>query len=424
MATVNNILTQINGQWIYLMKYGYMEVPSSMLMFYNLADLNKPNFDFKSAKPKNVVREVSMFSNEKHKVKWNEENIREQSLSATTAAGAGTTSFDVDVAYLQEWDALFNPRTGETMHVVAVSWNTVTVDENNNWVNSWDTLVRSTYAKTYLVSDASRYQRNDVDELWNYVQYNMVELNSDEVDMATMNLTRLFYNSPAEYLKEGVFARASRKFVYDMMMTLYTWKRDVEVASTWWDKFFTWWLDYFLRTEYPVWYNVNFRWATDKESIQNLRDEVTKAYASWVPWLYANNRLVMFVNTAMAAQIDDLFMDKITYLENDLNHFSINMKEINMNGRKITIVEDVMLNYLYPNQKVWYIVDLQWIGLFQVANDVIDSSWRTVPRMPWVAKIFAKPQDTPEGRQVYIFGHRWWIFKNIKAGVFRKVIYA
>jgi hypothetical protein len=63
----------------------------------------------------------------------------------------------------------------------------------------------------------------------------------------------------------------------------------------------------------------------------------------------------MFVNYAMSAQITDDFLSIANLNINDntmLNKFGINMKEFNLNGYKITLVEDPTLDVLYGDAKV------------------------------------------------------------------------
>jgi hypothetical protein len=98
------------------------------------------------------------------------------------------------------------------------------------------------------------------------------------------------------------------------------------------------------------------------------------------------------------------------------------MKEFNLNGYKITLVEDPTLDTLYGDAKVWFIVDLEGISLINLVEGVISDNGKTADAL-WASIIWVKPQDTYEMKTVSLNTHFSWVFKNISSGCFRKLIY-
>jgi hypothetical protein len=99
MTKIYDLLAKQNGRGISHFRYGYQEIPTAMLTFYDLSDLNSANFDFRTARMKKVKMETTMFSDSKKIIRY-EDSIKEASFAAATAASAGDVTFDVTITTL------------------------------------------------------------------------------------------------------------------------------------------------------------------------------------------------------------------------------------------------------------------------------------------------------------------------------------
>jgi hypothetical protein len=133
--------------------------------------------------------------------------------------------------------------------------------------------------------------------------------------------------------------------------------------------------------------------------------------------------MVLFVNSAMNFALDDMFFDKITQLDNNLTNFGINVKRLELSGYKIDIVEDAILNELYGETKVAYLVDLQSILMYNLEKGVIADSGKTTDSFG-TSKIFVPAQTTPELKEIQLHTQFSYVFGNIGSGCFQKWIYA
>lgn len=220
MAKIYEILAKKNGFAIDHFRYGYEEVPNAMLLFYPLSELNKKDFDFRTAKPKKISYRSSKFSTEK-KVVWYEDDIKEADFTATSTVAAGVLTFNTSLTDLVVGDQIRNKETGDTMLVVAVAGAAVTVDQNLSGVTTADAFIRYGFAKTYGIYSAHKKDLNDATEYNNYVQFTSEELDEDKTDVLTNNLNRLFFPSTNDYLKSELFAPASRRILLTMLYGLY-----------------------------------------------------------------------------------------------------------------------------------------------------------------------------------------------------------
>lgn len=426
MAKIIDELTRANGRGIYHFRYGYEEAPIITMLFYDLSSLNSSDLDFKGVKVKHAKYEKTRFGDAK-KITWYEDSVKEQGFQVTadvTASWAGvnatlTVGAGIDI---KKWDVIRDIETGETMLVTAVAWTSVTVYELlNNVTAATDHFLIIGFAKTYGEYSARAKDFNDYVAYDNYIQFCSAEIPEDKTDILTNNLDRLFYPTVKDYLKE-LYAEASRTIIKTMIYSLYVGKaQKVTVSGK--DIYTAGWLEFYIPTSAA---NQNIRGATAKATIRNLQDQVVAAYKSGISGLNRGNRLMMFVNYAMSAQITDDFLSIANLNINDnttLSKFGINMKEFNLNGYKITLVEDPTLDVLYGDAKVGFIVDLEGISLINLVEWVISDGWKTADALG-ASIIWVKPQDTYEMKTVSLNTHFSWVFKGISSGVFRKLIYA
>ena len=80
------------------------------------------------------------------------------------------------------------------------------------------------------------------------------------------------------------------------------------------------------------------------------------------------------------------------------------------------------MDELYGEVKTGFIVDIDSIILYNLAEGVISESGKTVDALG-ASTIFCPAQTTYEIREVSLNTHFTWVFKNVSSGVFRKIIY-
>jgi hypothetical protein len=417
MTKIYDLLAKQNGKGINHFRYGYEEIPTAMLTFYDLSDLNNPNFDFRTARVKRTKMETTTFSDAK-KIVWYEDSIKEASFTAASTAAAGTVSFDVSISTLTVGDQIRNVTKGISMLVVATSGATITVDANTAGVTSGDIIMRYGFAKKYGVSHTRTSDLNDLSTNENYVQFVAESLPADKTDVLTNNLNMLLYKDANEYISD-LFAQSSRSILKTMVYALYIGKPAVTSVGGK-NIYECGGLEYFIPSAYK---NVNVKGGTDKATIGNIRTQLRKAYQSGVDGLYKAGRIVLFVNSEMNNKLDDMFFDKITQLDNNLSNFGINVRRLDLSGYKIDIVEDAILNELYGSTAVAYLVDLQSIYMYNLEKGVIADSGKTVEAFG-ASKIFVPAQTTPEAKEIQLHTSFSYVLGNIGSGVFQKWIYA
>lgn len=419
MAKIIDELTKQNGRGIHHIRYGYEEAPITAMLFYDLSSLTKSDVDFKGAKVKHAKMEKTKFA-DATKITWYEDNVKEASFTATNTA-AGTT-FNVSTTDLQVWDLLRNKATGDVMLVTAATTpGTITVDVNPSWVTDEDEFIRFWFAKTYGEYSARAIQFNDYVPYDNYVQFVSAEIPSDKTDILTNNLDRLFYSTTNDYIKE-LYAEASRVIIKTIIYSLYAGRSQAYTLQSGKKIYTAGWLEFYIPNSAL---NKDIKAATPKETILKLQEQVVAAYKSWIPGLMKANRLILFCNYGLSAQITADFLEMSSLSINDntaLEKFGINMKTLNLNGYKINIVEDPTLDELYGDVKTGFIVDIDWIILYNLAEWVIWANGKTTDAL-WASVIFSPAQTTYELRTVSLNTHFTWMFKGIGSGAFRKIIY-
>lgn len=424
MAKIIDELTKANWRGLYHFRYGYEEAPIITMLFYDLSSLNSSDVDFKNARVKHAKYEKTRFGDAK-KITWYEDSVKEEWFTVDSDVTASTpgdpATLTVTSITLQKGDVIRDITTQETMLVTNVSGSSVTVNALYNDITAaTDKFLLVGFAKTYGEYSARAKDLNDYIPYDNYVQFCSAEIPEEKTDILTNNLDRLFYPTVKDYLKE-LYAEASRTIIKTMIYSLYVWVAS-EVTTTNGKKIYTaGWLEYFIPASAK---DKNIYAATPKGLIKNLQNEVVAAYKSWVSGLNRGNRLMMFANYAMSAAITDAFLDMSNLNINDnttLSKFGINMKEFNLNGYKITLVEDPTLDTLYGDAPVGFIIDLDGISLINLVEWVISENGKTTDAL-WASIIFCPPQQTYEMRTVSLNTHFSWVFKNISSGCYRKLI--
>lgn len=419
MAKIIDVLAQKNGRGIHHFRYWYDEAPLTMMLFYDMTALNSSNFSFESAKVKHAKVEKTKFA-DATKITWYEDSVKEASFTATQTTAA--TTFTVSTTTLQVGDQLRNKATGDVMLVIDIPTpGTIEVDVNTTWVTSGNEFIRRWFAKTYGEYSARTAQMNDYIPFDNYVQFVSAEIPADKTDVLTNNLDRLFYPTTNDYLKE-LYAEASRTIMKTIIYSLYAGRSQVYTLPSGKKIYSAGGMEYYIPSSAL---NINVNGGNAKATLRLLRAQVAAAYKSGVSGLTKVNRLMLFCNYAMSAQISDELLDLSTVTINDntaLEKFGINIKSLNLNGYKINIVEDPVMDDLYGSVKTGFIVDLESIVLYNLADGVINADGKTVSALG-ASVIFCPAQTTYEMRTVSLNTNFTWVFKNISSGVFRKIIY-
>lgn len=420
MTKVIDLLVKQNGKGIYHFRSGYPEAPSLLQLIYPQVEFNKPNFDFKTAKPKKVSPIVSTLWDER-KITWYEDNVKEVWFTWTNTVAALTiTGITVSITSLVVWDIIRNVTTGETMLVTASSAWTISVDVNAKWITTWDSFLRIWFSKAYGIYSARQSSYNDAIDYSNYIQWVSEELDPTKTDVLTNNLNRLFYSDANEYIKE-LYAQASRSIVRAMINSFYVGRPWATVVSAN-TRYTAWGLEFFVPNSAK---DINIRWANKDETIKNLRDQLERVYSSWVTGIRTKWRVIMYCNTAFTSVLDDLFMDKTNNLQQAgngvLESFWINVRRLQVGSNTIDFVQDTFLddNFSYA---VWFIVDTEWVSLFNLAKWVISQTWQMVDSL-LSSTVFVSPQTTVETRTVSLVTHFSWMFKNVSSWAFRILKY-
>ena len=420
MTKIIDVLTKENGKWIHHFRYGYEEAPITMLLFYDMTAFNDGNFDFAKAKVKNAKVEKTKFA-DATKVMWYEDSIKESSFTATETEA--TATFTVSITTLQIGDQLRNKVTGDVMLVVDVPTpGTITVDVNTSGVTNGDEFIRWGFAKTYGQYSARGQQFNDYIPYDNYIQFVSAEIPSDKTDVLTNNLDRLFYPTTNDYLKE-LYAEASRTIIKTIIYSLYAGTSQAYTLPSGKKIYTAGGLEFYIPASAL---NKNIKGADAKASLLLLQDQIVAAYKSGVSGLTKANRLMLFVNYAMSSQLTNLFLNEVVIQQNEnttFESYGINMKSVNLNGYKINIIEDPVMDELYGSVKTGFIVDIDSIVLYNIQDGVINQDGKTVSALG-ASTIFCPAQTTYEIREVSLNTNFTWIFKHISSGVFRKIIYA
>lgn len=420
MTKIIDELKKQDGRGIHHFRYGYEEAPLTMMLFYDMTALNDPNFSFEKAKVKHAKIEKTKFA-DATKITWYEDTIKEASFTAT--APSALTTFDVSITTLQIGDQIRNKRSGDVMLVVGIpAAGQVEVDVNTSGVLAQDEFIRFGFAKTYGQYSARVTQGNDYIPFDNYIQFVSAEIPADKTDVLTNNLDRLFYPTTNDYLKE-LYADASRVIMKTIIYSLYAGRSQVYTLPSGKKIYTAGGLEFYIPASAL---NQNIKGADSKETILKLQEQVMKSYKSGVTGLTKSNRLMLFCNYGLSAQITADFLEISSLNINDnttLEKFGINIKTLNLNGYKINIVEDPVLDDLYGDVLTGFIVDVQSIVLYNLADGVVNQDGKTVSALG-ASVIFCPAQTTYEIRTVSLNTNFSRCFQNVSSGVFRKIIYA
>jgi len=415
---IYKIYNKINGKWVHLFEYGYYESPESAILVYDTWDLNRKDLDFRWAKLKNIANKISITSSWDG-IEWADDNLRE--LHGTVNVVNSQVSIDiVDNTNIQAWEELYNRNTWETYIVTAKSTNTYTITAfNAAWdaatpaktITVWDVLVRVNFAKIYWSNDWMYANRNALKQATNYMQF--VSMNIDN-DMITNNRTRLFMDDAGEMVKQQ-FSDASRKIIKGMAQSFYVWAKWFDSSTK---RYSAWGLERFI----PDSCKVNIKWATDKDTKDNLRRELTKAYQSWMTNIRGNNKLVALCTTRFNDEIDALYEGKIIY-NDELSNVNVHISRLTLWSNNLNLSISNLLDETYGDQAVCFLVPVDYVFMYNVPNTVTNSSWKAIDKLGrWI--IFIPPVNQPEQLTIQLFTTYSFMFGWITSWAYRKLTIA
>lgn len=411
MSTIYDIVTKINGQGIHLFKYGYMEAPELAMLEYDMHDLNNENLDFRNKKLKRIAEKVSL-NETGESITWYEEDLKEANVTIATINSA--TSRVLSVSSVVVGEMLYNQTTGVTVLVVGVAGSTVTLaGAGDAGALATDVLVRMNFAKKYGADHSFSANRNDLQTKSNYVQYTETLIDSSAIEN---NKTRLFVNSPEEFLKLQ-FTDASRKIMKGFAQSFYFGISSKVLVGS----------DYIytaggLESFIPSGNKVNVKGVDDDETKKNLRDQMTAAYQSGLSGIWGDNKLVAFCTTKWKDEIDRLYEDKLV-LNDKISSIDVNVVSYSVGGKKLNMVESNILNSTVGDLAVCYLVPMDYAFLYNIPVLAAESTGKTLMKSGR-GVVYMKPQTTIEKSKVALATSYSYMFGGVYSGAYRKLYIA
>jgi len=441
MVSIHSVATELRDQAINLFRYGYKEVASAAVLFYDLADLNKGDVDWKNIKPKMTKVKVNMNLDGwvKWKVTWQEVDLKDQVMEVASVTDGDT--FVLNVVWpisFKRWEKLYNVDDNVQYVITAdastatAGATTLTVDvDSTTGAAAWESIRLLWYSKPYNANEGNSFDADQYSELYNlYQRVNM----AIDFDQAEVNTMKIQFNTIWEYLKYKV-GEASRRMLRGIMRDFY--KASRGTTSIWGNTAYTaWGIDYFIRNESGVaWLNLGTgSWAGTWEININgadtaarrvaLFDAIERIYRSGLPNLRAPNNLIFFCTSSFMREIEELFYDKLV-VNDTLDKIGITVSTINFLWMPVSfmvdnVLDDLETKYDWTIKKVCYSIPVNYLGMHLLANDVPTKWWTTVTKFGY-GKIFVPSQTTEEQSDIRLYTVISYSFWGIKSGAYRKL---
>jgi len=329
--TLYSLTHKIDGAGVHYFKYGFPAAPEAAMLMYDLEQLNKDTLDWKSLKLKDIAQKVSL-TPDGEAVYWYEDDLKRATAAITVRTS--DTVFETG-ASIVAGEILYNRSTRKTYVVSSVAGAAVTISAADTGTAVGDVIVRLGFSKLYGANSSFTPARNNLTESTNYIHFSEYLIPSDMIEN---NKTRLFLKDGKAYL-ESKITDAARDAVLNAVTGFYTGiKAKVSASGTY--RYAAGGLDHFI----PSGYKVNIKGADDAATKQNIRTQLEAAYGSGVQGIYDMNNLVFMCNSKMASVIDGLYENAVQY-NDELTAINVNIKTINLEGRKLRIVESSTLNH-------------------------------------------------------------------------------
>jgi len=400
------------GYGLEISKFGYHEVPETLLLMYDISDLNQDNLDFRSMKIKQVGNKVAT-TETGESIEWYEEDMREADISVVTPTSA--TQFTASVSTVRPGEQLWNIDTNETALVESVAGTTVTLVApgfTGSGYAAGNTLSRFGFSKKYGDNDNFTATRNDLIQKTNYIQFTETKLDADLIEN---NKNYLFIKDANERAKM-VFGDQSRKIMKNIAMGLFVGKAE---------KHNTWGFDRYtaggLRDFVPASAKTNIKGVDNEDTKRKLRNELTKAYQSGVPNIRGTNKLLAFCTTQFADEIDRLYESKV-YYQDKLKAIDVNITTYNVGGKKLNMVVSNLLDVLHPGKSICYLVPIDYTFIYMLPNGITADGGKAVENYG-KGVVYTKPVTTYEKKEIALFAQWSYMFQNLSSGAFRILRY-
>lgn len=407
MSTIYDLLQKVNGKGLYLMQYGYEEIPAELPFFFDLKDLNTNNLDFRSAKLKNIVTSMTM-SETGDAITWYEDDLKQAKVTISTVNS--TTSFDVDSSDIQVWELLRNQNTDKTYVVVAVSTNTITIDAADASAAVDNVLVRTSHAKKYAADHGFVTSRNALGNYSNYFQFIEEQIPSD---MITNNQLRLFLGD--QELAKSKFSDASRHIMKWVAESFYVWKKaKTNVSGSY--IYSAGWLMDFIPSDSK---GINIKGWTNTETKENLRNQLTLSLASWLAWISGNKKLMWMSTSKFCQEVDGLYEEKMIF-NDTLKAVDVWITSIKMGWRTMHINESNVMNDLFWDRAVSIAVPVDYVASYMLPNGATDATGKAFTKM-WMWYVYEKPKQTYESSTIALATTYSWMFKGVSSWAYRQI---
>lgn len=396
---------------IHLVKAGYAEAPEGGLFLYNIEDLNSPTFDFKSAKPKSISRDVKT-SETGDEIEWHELDIKRPMITVVTKTSA--TVFDGNISNITPGEELFCQVTRETAYVASVSGNTVTLVSpgftGGGFVANAK-IVRIGFAKTYGANDSLYVDQNDTVALKNYYQFTERLVKGDIIEN---NKDYLFYDTPEDKQAEE-YTTASRNIMFEMVCNFFVGKKSKISGLGGKFRYTSAGLDSFI----PAGAKVNITGATDADTKIELGNQLQLAYQSGLAGLNSgSNKLIALCTSKFSSKIGRLYESKQIQDVTVLTNTGVKIKHVDCDGFDLNIVRSGVMDYLFGSTAICYLIPVDYAGMQMFPNGRVKDDGKTLMKFG-TGVVWEKPATTYEVSEHALFTAYTYIFKGVSTGAFR-----
>lgn len=409
MSTIYSLTNQVNGVGVHYFKYGYNAAPEAAMLMYDLTDLNKETINWKTLKLKNIADKVSI-TQSGDAVAWYQDDLKR--ATATITVKTSTTVFETGESIVAG-EVLFNRNTGTTYNVASVSGAAVTITVADSALAVGDTIVRMGFSKLYGSDSSFTPTRNALTETTNYIQFSEFLIPSDMIEN---NKSRVFLKDGKQYA-ESLITDAARDAVLSAVTSFYKGvKAKTSASGTY--RYTAGGLDNFI----PASYKVNIKGADDEATKENIRTQLEVAYGSGVDGIYDNNNLIFLCNSKMASTIDRLYENAVQF-NDELTAINMNIKVMNLEGRRLRIVESGVLNHIEGTSRaVGYFLPLKDTFMYNVPNRALDENNKMLPNGFGI--MYQKSINNIEVVNNALATTHSFVYGTINSGAYQRWIYA
>lgn len=411
MANVSSQKNRVKAH-IHLVKAGYSEAPEGGLFLYNMDDLNRDGFDFKTAQLKTVAKEVKI-SEKGDEIEWQELDTKRPLLNVTTKTSA--TVFTADASNVIAGEELFCQSTQETAYVKSVAGAVVTLESpwfvGAAYVNG-SKIVRIGFAKIYGADDSLHIDENDTAVYTNYYQFTERLVKGDLIEN---NQSYLFYDTPEDKQAEE-YTRHSRSIMEEMIGNFFVGKKSkIPVGSKF--RYTAAGLASFI----PVSAKVNITGVDDAATKTELENQLSLAYQSGLSGLMAgSNKLLAVCNSKFSSKVNRLYEWVQRQDVEVLKSTGVNIRHIDANGFDMNIVRSGILDRLYGDTAICFLVPIDYLGIQMFPNGRVAEDGKHLMKFG-TGVVYEKPIVTYETSEHALFTAYTFVFKGVSTGAFRQL---